>query len=192
MSVNRPARKLSGFTLIEVVVGIVVSAIALTFLSALFFSGSGNSVKPLMQIRAAEFAQSLMEEILAKPFDENTPVGGIPACTVCTAQGDLGFDSGEELSPGVGDRSLFDDVDDYDYYCNDGSPFDIRDAFGNTLNNFTNYRMSICVVYDGDFNGVDDSTEGVNNVSAKLITVTVFPPSSVGGGISFSAYKGNY
>ncbi|MGK0499036.1 MAG: MSHA pilin protein MshD [Oceanicoccus sp.] len=190
-----PVKDQQGFTLIEIVVTIVVIAISLTFLSSIFFASVGRSVEPILQIRAAEFSQALMDEILAKDFDENTPVGGVPACstlgvaaaTDCTAQNALGSDEGAL----PGSRSLFDDVDDYDAYC--GAPVVVSDAFGVTPANFERYSMSICVVYDGDRNGIDDEVDGVSNVNAKLITVDVFPPSGANlDSIRISAYRGNF
>lgn len=183
------AKLQSGFTLVEIIVGIVVSAVALTFLSTLFFSNAGRSAEPILQIRAAEFGQALLEEILAKPFDENTPVGGVPACstlgtgtaTDCTAEASF-----DELEA----RSAFDDVDDYDRYC--GGTFPLSDASGAPLSGvgqpFENYLMQICVTYDGDFDGVGND----GNVGAKLITVEISLPPGVGAPLVFSAYKGNY
>jgi MSHA pilin protein MshD len=44
-----------------------------------------------------------MAEILSRRFDELSPVGGIPACTVCSIP--AAFNDGES-------RTLYDDVDD--------------------------------------------------------------------------------
>lgn len=170
----------AGFTLIELVVGIVVMAIALTFLSTVFFGKAGRSVEPLLQIRAAEFGQALMDEILAKNFDETTPLGGLPACTVCTAGGSLGSD-GEA-------RSNYDDVDDYHDSC--GVPVALTDSLGNVVGNAVGYSMEVCVVYDGNYDGTADA-----NINAKLITVNIYPPSGAGLGgtpISINSYKGNF
>lgn len=170
-----------GFTLVELVVGLVITAIAMTFLSVVFFNSPERSVEPIFQIRASELGQSLMDEILAKPYDENTPLGGIPPCTSCTSS--LGSEEG-------GNRQLFDDVDDYDFYCRSAAPYaDVEDAFGNTPNDFENFKMSICVIYDGNYDGTADS-----NQNAKLITIDIYPP-AIGGvsqPISFRAYRGNF
>lgn len=173
-------RRQTGFTLVELVVGIVVMAVALTVLSTVFFSSAGRSVEPMLQIRAAEFAQALMDEILAKPFDETTPLGGIPACTGCTASAGFGSD-GES-------RGNYDDVDDYHDSC--GSPIAISNALGNPVDHFANYSMEVCVSYDGDYDGVAD-----NNTNAKLIVVTIYLPQGAGldnNQLQLSAYKGNY
>lgn len=171
-----------GFTLIEIVVGIVVSAIALTFLATLFFSNANRSVEPILQIRAAEFGQALMDEILSKRFDETTPLGGVPACTTCSAA--AGFNDGES-------RDEFDDVDDYNVYC--AGFGDLYDAQNTNLSApgepFEGYQMRVCVDYDGDFDGAADT-----DINAKLITVEILLPSGAGLGdpMVFSAYRGNF
>lgn len=167
-----------GFSLIELIVGLVLMSIALTFLVNVFFSNPGRSVEPILQIRAAEFGKALMDEILSKKFDELTPEGGFPACAVCSTT--LGED-GES-------RDTYDDVDDYNDSC--GSPIALTNALGIAPANFNNYLMEVCVIYDGNnFDGTADS-----NTSAKLITVNIYPP--IGSGLSnpivFTAYKGNY
>ncbi|MEE8057810.1 MAG: prepilin-type N-terminal cleavage/methylation domain-containing protein [Pseudomonadales bacterium] len=170
----------AGFTLIEVVVGIVVMAIALTLLTTVFFTDPGRSVRPMLQIRAAEFGQSLMDEILSKKFDEATPLGGLPACTVgtCTASGSFGSESES--------RFEYDDVDDYHDYC---TAQVIEDAQGNNPPNFAGFQMSVCLIYDGDYDGGSDA-----DINAKLITVKIYLPSDPGlvNPIQFSAYRGNF
>ncbi len=182
-----------GFSLVELVVGIVVMAIALTYMSTVFFSNPGRSVEPLLQIRAAEFGQSLMEEILAKNFDESTPVGGVPACapatTPCTASGGLGIDGTET-------RISFNDVDDYHLYCGDEAGktgWPLVSPEGVSPQGFENFRMRICVGYDDDYDGVINEA-GVDELDAKLITVELFAPQvgGLGTAITFTAYKGNY
>jgi MSHA pilin protein MshD len=175
---NRSLTLQQGFSLVELIVGLVLMAVALTYLTSLFFSNPGRSVEPLLQIRAATFGSAVMEEILAKKFDELTPEGGVPACTSCSVT--LGSESET--------RDGYDDVDDYNDSC--GSPIPLTDALGNTPTNFANYSMEVCVIYDGvGFDGVADT-----NTNAKLITVNIYLPAGAGLGpsIVFSAYKGNY
>lgn len=176
-------RQQSGFTLVEIVVGIVVSAISLTFLTTLFFANPGRSVEPILHIRAVEFGQALMDEILSKSFDEFSPVGGVPACTA-TCSSTLGPETGEV-------RDNFDDVDDYNIYC--GGSSDLIDSLGNSLsdsNIFTGYSMRVCVEYDDNFDG----TVGDGNIQAKLITIEITPPLGAGLGdpIVLTAYRGNF
>ena len=69
------SRNSKGFTLVELVVGIVVMAIALTFMANVFFSNPQRSVEPVLQIRAAEIGQGLMDEILAKKLRREHSAG---------------------------------------------------------------------------------------------------------------------
>ena len=171
-----------GFSLVELIAGIVLMTIALTLLINVFFTGAGRSVEPLLQIRAAEFGQALMEEIAAKRYDEQTPIGGQPACSGCTAPGSFGPDGGEAT------RDLFDDVDDYNTYC--ASRQALEDFSGNSLPEFVNFEMQVCVLYDGDYDGVDDGA----TADAKLIVVDIYAPQSGGGKqqIQFTRYRSNF
>lgn len=178
--------KQQAFTLIELVVGIVVMAIALTLMSTVFFGSAGRSVEPMIQIRAAEFGQALMDEIIAKKFDELTPDGGVPPCSPCTPVAGLGAD-------GVETRPIYDDVDDYNAYC--AATQSLMDSQGNTpgsgmAQDFDRFTMQVCVVYDGNYDGTADAAQS----NAKLITVDIFAPSAGGGleQIRFRAYRSNF
>jgi len=180
-----------GFTLIELVAAIVLMAVALTFMINLFFANPGRSVEPLLQIRAAEFGQALMEEILAKPFDQATPLGGIPACAgaACTASGALGAEG--EI------RANYNDVDDYHSYCLDdgsGDPgWPVSNAMGQQPEDFNRFRMRVCIGYDDDYDG-NINEAGVDVDRAKLIRINIYAPQvgGLGSPIAFSAYRGNY
>jgi MSHA pilin protein MshD len=161
-----------GFTLIELVIGITLVAIAVTLLVRLIVPATLQSAEPLVQQRAASLAQALMDEILSKRYDELTPEGGIPPCSPCSVS--LGAD-------GEG-RASFDDVDDYNAYCASSVP--VRDANNNVIPNYDSYSMRICVSYDGSYNG------GSTGEGAKRITVTITPASNVP--IVFTAYRANF
>lgn len=68
--------KLKGFTLIEIVIGIVVLAIALTLLSTLILPQARLSVSPVYQVRAAELGQSVLQDAIARSFDINSDRSG--------------------------------------------------------------------------------------------------------------------
>lgn len=178
---NRRAKS-HGFTLIEIIVGMVISAISLTMLYTLIYPQIVRSVEPMLQVRAAELGQAIVEEILAKPFDELSPTGGVPPCSPCTAAAAFGADSGE------GTRADFDDVDDFDSYC--GSPQAVEQIPNVTPSGFAKFRMQICVIYDGNYDGTADADQ-----KAKRITVSVYAPTRGSGfaaPIRFSAYRGNF
>lgn len=58
-----------GFTLIEIVIGIVALGIALSLLSVLLFPQAKRSAEPFMQMRAAELGIALMNEMKSASFD---------------------------------------------------------------------------------------------------------------------------
>lgn len=76
-------RSQSGVSLIEMVVFIVVVSIALLALIKVYNQATINNVDPLVRVRALEAAQSKLDEILSLKFSDNTPTGGVPACTAC-------------------------------------------------------------------------------------------------------------
>ena len=115
-SIN-PNRLCRGFTLIELVIGIVLLAVALGDMMGLLVSQTSQAIDPVQQVRAAQLAQRLLNEILSRSFDAHSDhngsrwrcgetVDGIPydACTLPSAYGP---ESGESSS------YLFNDVDDY-------------------------------------------------------------------------------
>lgn len=162
--------KINGFTLIETIIGIVVLSIAFAVLTAFLAPANKQSADILQQVKAAEIAQSLLNEIQNRAFDEESDkAGGIVRCqTDCSTS--MGADSQET------DRSQFDDVDDY--------------------NNFSQlldgYQILISVGNDSDFNGQtkEEGDGDDNNFTAKLITITVTTP--LEATFVFSTYRTNF
>jgi len=192
MLVNKPR----GFTLIELVVGIVVFAIALTLFTSLIVPQAIRSVDPIFQVRAAELGQSLINEIAGRSFDEMSGrTGGTNICSqgtnpACTSSAALGPEEG------TNNRPNFDDVDDYHGftmpYDSDGDgDSEFTNALGNqiTLNGvnlYAGFSVNVSVFYDANFDGINDAIIG----NAKLITVTVTTPNAED--IIFSSYRNNY
>lgn len=101
-----------GFTLIEMIMFIVIVSIGLTVLVRVFSQSVGQSVDPAMRIKALEKGQAIMDDILARKFDENTPTGGVPAC-----------DSTDGVAcAGISADSDYDDVGDYNGYTDNSEP----------------------------------------------------------------------
>lgn len=94
-----------GVTLIELIVFLVVVSIALTTIVMAMNSSLIRSVDPLMNIRALECAQAKLDEINARKFDRNSPIGGVPAC----GSGLAGAGPCTGIIPGT----QFDNVGDY-------------------------------------------------------------------------------
>lgn len=191
-----------GFTLIEMIVGIVIFAVVLGLMTTLIFPQAGRSVDPIMQVRATELANTLLREISAKRFDENG--NGNIRCnddlnddgdlndageSACTASGSFGPDAGENRNATA---SNYDDVDDYHNLAQGLGQTDpvIRNSLGETIlidgvNLYSGFAVNVTVVYDGNMDGAADSDQ-----SAKLITVTVTTPG--GQDLHFSTYRSNY
>lgn len=110
--------RVTGFTLMELVVTIVLLAAVLGPMVGFLVSQSRQAVDPLQQVRASQLAQHLFNQMLSRAYDQNSDLnGGRWRCgeTVdgisyaeCTASSDYGPDSGESLP------LLFNDVDDFD------------------------------------------------------------------------------
>ncbi|WP_250884208.1 type II secretion system protein [Glaciecola sp. XM2] len=187
-----------GFTLVELIVGILVFAVALVSLANVFLPQVRKGIDPIWQVRAVTLAQSLTNEIRAKAFDENTPVvnaGGICGGPLaCTASANFGPDAGET-------RSFFDDVDDFHGLTLSGS--DIANSLGiNTtfagVDVYEGFSASVEVMYDDNQDGVnDDDLDQDSNLDTgtlvgnrKLVKITVQTPGDEN--IVFSMFRNNY
>jgi MSHA pilin protein MshD len=181
-------QRTQGFTLIELVVGIVVFALALALFTSLLVPQAIKSVDPIYQVRATELAQSLINEIAGKSFDENSSRSGeLLRCNevgapLCTANVDLGPDGTES-------REDFNDVDDY---------HNLSEVDGNILNSlgenisiggiglYQGFQANVSVIYDDDVDGLDDGVIG----NSKLIIVSIVTPNDEA--MMFSTYRNNY
>jgi len=187
----------SGFSLVELVVGIVVLAIALLAMTTMLISQSKDALEPIHRLRASQLGQSILQNILSRGYDQNSDHnGGVYRCgeiwgdsnlwydssshtwkvtgvpTIVTCSSNYGIDAGEV----AGEHQNFNDVDDF-----------IENDF-------------VSVVGYGNVLG-DDFPSQVQNYSVKI---TVQPNSSIFKEISviiktptneeivFSALKGNY
>ncbi len=168
----------NGFTLIELIITIVVISIALAAMLGAFSSSMSRSADPMWRNKTIKLAQLYLDEVLSKKYDENTPVGGVPAAgssggAALTACGSLGSEAGEV-------RATYDDVDDYDGVT-DNPPVAVNGALDAS---YANYTVSVVVVCDGTAASVN------GNQHAKKIKITVMPPAQ--GAMDFYTYKGNY
>ena len=156
-----------GFTLIELIAFIVVVGLSLTTIGSVFQHSVIRIQDPLINSHLLSMAQSQLDEVLSRKFDENTPTGGVPVCgssDISDPCAGIGLDLGEDLSA----IATLDDVDDFHLYQ------DIP-AVG--------YTREVSVVSAGiDF--------GVDNDQAKRITVTVTSPQGVA--MSLASYRFNF
>jgi len=187
MLANRLYRQI-GFTLIESIVAIVVMGIAMVTLTSLLFPQFQQSARPQYEVRAAALGNSLLTEVMARRYDENSdPDGEVVRCgegTACTLQSAFGPDDSES------DPASFDDVDDYigcwttntasNSYCSTVTG-NLDDVFGDAISSeYPNFAADIDVV----------SATIAGNNQFKKVTVTITAGSY--GEYQFSAYRGNY
>jgi MSHA pilin protein MshD len=158
------AMRVQGFTLIELVAFIVVIGLSITAIGSVFQYSVVRIQDPLINSHLLSMAQSQLDEVLSRKFDENTPTGGVPACGGSAPCAGIGIEAGEELTS----ITTLDDVDDFHLYQ------DVPEV---------GYTREVSVVNAGtDF--------GVDNEQAKRITVTVTSPQGVA--MSLASYRFNF
>ncbi len=198
----RPMR--NGFTLIELVMYILIVGITVAGLSTLYVNSVARSSEPLQRERARTMASSYLEEVLGKPWNENTPDGGgcvesgsgrctaycaaftpgscpspvcqssPPNCLPANSAAAPGADAGEAA------RTDFDDVDDYDG-LNACPP---TDATGSAVSGLQGYCAQVSVSVPGA------SWNGIPAADALQIEVEVTTPG--GEVIRLDAYRVNF
>ncbi len=148
-------KQMKGFSLIELVITIVVLGIALSALTGSIFSSVGRNADPLWQSKATQLSQAYLDEILSMRYQESSPLGGgsIDRCDV------------EGPEEGVGNRSLFDDVDDYDGLSETAGFLDAT-----TASVYTGYTVGIEVTCVNHLNAA--------STNSKLIVVTIASPTN--------------
>lgn len=187
-----------GFTLVEIVITIIVlGAVAGVLLP--FFNAIIHSPDPVMRERAISLGQAMMDEIVAKRWDENSPMGGGPICTVespsqatrptlidacatvATPAGSFGPDGAEA-------RTDFDDVDDY-HTINETDNFTDQDGTTFVL---TGYSRQVTVRYIASTTtAIDQNTPAApGTTDSKLVVVTVTSP--LGETFNFVAVACNF
>lgn len=110
--------KQQGVTLVELVISIVIVAIAISAVLGTLTFASTSSADAMVRQQAVAIANAYLEEALLKPYID--PDG----------------------SDGESNRTAFDDVDDYDGLSDDGA----HDQFGNALAGLDQYGAHMQVV----------------------------------------------
>ena len=103
-----------GFSLIEIIIFIVVFSVGVMGVMVVFYNTLSKTSNPTIRLKGVEVASAVMNEILSRKFDNDTPNGGgtIPLSLV---------NIGKETIDG-NNTIGFDDVDDYDNLsCTTGS-----------------------------------------------------------------------
>ena len=207
--------KQKGISLIELVIFIVIVSVALTGITLIYLNTTRYSADPMVRIRSIELAQSTLEEILLKAYDDATPIGGgcvrfaaDSLCPVGAPPNPVAATEAVGLTTDFGEanRPLFDDVDDYNnqLYCGDNvvpantacpalACEDMLDESGNDIS--TEYAgLSVCIQVSFAGNELNTVTPGTGtNVStndAKRIDVIV--TDTLNSRIGLSAYRLNF
>ncbi|NNN44615.1 MULTISPECIES: type II secretion system protein [unclassified Vibrio] len=178
-----------GFTLVEMIIVITLTAIAITGLAAALYPRSQQSAEQVIAVKAAELGRAVLDEILGRQFDQNSgPNGGLPECVIvattdrqlCSAPSQLG-DDGESMT------TEFNDVDDFITT----SPRPIQDVLGQTLDSsYRNFKVAINVFYEQDNSGQFTGINTNQLTDYKRIEVVIID--SQGNRYPFAAIKGNY
>ena len=213
------AKSQNGLSLIEAIIFILILAIALGAIISVYIYTTRHSANTMLTLKTVELSQALMDEILSKAYDDNTPNGGGCvdgyASTSCssgtTAQGllvaNFGVNAGES-------RERFDDIDDYHdlAYCGDGVATPDASCSG-TCNAFVDETgsavddsgKSISTIYSGysvcikvsfagsEMNNITTASGtkvNVNDNDAKRIDLIVRDP--LDARLVYSAYKTNF
>lgn len=153
----------SGFTLVELIVTLMLISIAVLGVTYALSFGFSRQSDGLWQAKSIALAEAYMEEIMARRYDEATPLGGVPPCSPATVPCGAPGVEGEA-------RSAFDDLDDF-HGLDEAPPLDVN---GDPLSRYAGYRVQVSVDYLSIAQvtelGLDDPTDG------KLVMVTVTPP----------------
>ena len=113
---KRLASNQHGFTLIELVIGMVVVSIALGGVLLVMNQTVGRSADPVVEHQAVAIAEAYLEEIMTKAYSDP---GG----------------------PAESGRADYDDVDDYHGLSDSGA----HDQFGNTISGLGDYTVNVSV-----------------------------------------------
>jgi MSHA pilin protein MshD len=124
-----------GVTLIELVVAMVVMAIAMTGVMLVINYATSHSADPVLRHQAIAIAESYMEEICLK--DISDPDG----------------------TDGESERVDYDDVDDYDGLSDSG----VKDAYGDTVSGLDSYAVGVSVT-DVSFGPTGNQVSGAQIV----------------------------
>lgn len=176
-----------GFTLIELVMTMVILGFTLALIFP-FFQAVTTSSDPIIRERTVSLGQALMDEILSKRWDENTPVGGGPICTGESGDGrgatvyGTGLDC--SVSPlvasvigndGAVSRILYNDVDDYNSMATETDTFVDQAGVSFTYQGFS--RSAQVDYVASNLTSVDADTAGAGGTTdTKRIRVTVTNP----------------
>ncbi|MBW6496026.1 MAG: prepilin-type N-terminal cleavage/methylation domain-containing protein [Burkholderiaceae bacterium] len=175
-----------GLSLIELLVFIVVVGIAVSGVLSVYSLNARSSADPMVQKQALAIAESLLEEVLAKPYTYCDPDDAQAETATSSAIGPAGCATTPEGmgAEGVEDRysnlTPYDNVNDYNGFSMMAG---IVDLSGNAVTGLGGYTAAIRVQPAGAFNGIPAG-------ETLLVTVTVTGPGN--HSVSLSGYRTRY
>ncbi len=175
---NKFCHNIDGFTLVEFVVTIIILSFT-SFIILPFFQSISHSPDALLRQRAVALGQAMMDEIMAKKWDSNSPNGGGPLNTTESSRGSVNASAiGREVGEGPAARLTWDDVDDYNSFT-ESDTFDDHAGSSFSLNGYT---RTVAVTYiPSDSDPITTSTPTGTTIQAsrtdsKRIVVSVLSP----------------
>lgn len=173
-----------GFTLIEIIMTILLlsftAMIIIPIVQAML-----TVTTPVQRQQAVSLGQGLLDEILSKRWDENSPAGGAPICTSETsvnsrAAGSWPLDctiTASAISAEGETRVVFDDVDDYNGFTETDT---FTDQTGVNAVALPGFSRTVTVTYiDSNASPITATTPGSSvaaTTDTKRIVVTVTTP----------------
>ena len=148
LAANNHRLRQSGVTLVELLVSIVIVAIAASSVLGLLSITGASSADPMVRQQAVAIGDAYLEEILLKPFTDPDGVDGEAA------------------------RTDFDDLDDYDGLADAGA----RDQFDNPIPGLGTYAVAVSVAGSAGLPGVpaaDAMRVDVTVVRAPYVNFTI-------------------
>ncbi len=173
--------------MIELIITIVIISLGAGVLYS-YIAAVTRSPEPVVRQTAIMLGRGLMEEIVSKRWDENTPVGGGVICTTETTTGCVS--SASPIGAEEGSRSDWDDVDDYDGLTEQNN-FTGQDGCVTTINGAS---RSVDISYIPSSSTTVTATSPPGSTSSatdiKRIVVTITTPA--GETFQFVTLRSNY
>ena len=148
-------RRQAGTTLIELVISIVIVSIAVSAVLMALSMTIGYSADPMIRHQAIAIAEAYLEEIALKAFDDPDGVDG------------------------EANRTLYDDVDDYNGLVDVGA----RDQFNAALAGLDDYTVTVAVT-------ASSALPSIASTDLFLISVTITHAANID--FTVSAYRANF
>jgi MSHA pilin protein MshD len=191
---TEPSRQ-RGLSLIELVIAIMIISVAVTGVLMLFSSNVRNSADPMVRKQAVAIAESLLNEVLARPFtycdpqDAANEAASPPASTGACTGGAAGSQDkgGSTLGPQPGTESRFsntdplDNVADYNGYTMNSGIYSL-DNSATPVAGLGNYTASVSVTRSG-------TTFGLTSDAVLRVVVQV---NGQGESITLTGYRFRY